>query len=285
MTFESVATKPFASIGIWIHACTRVAASCVSAHTTCRMARVRILRALVDVDADLIVVVATGIGSSRRLGTEARRACAHECAQCVRASCVWRARMWARRWQRCCHRALIDVATVEAISPEPCPVAFTRVPECVYRADSIDASCIIRACMSTFNALVNVHACDTIAREAWGTCAAEGARKVGAITGIEAVVRTRATFINLRARRRGAEVATHASACTVDKMRRVRRAGEAMVGCAAAASGAARVARAATAAGSGVIRRRADSEAGTAKELGRMDRTRSALARRATTAS
>jgi len=185
----------------------------------------------------------------------------------------------------CCQRALIDVATVEAVSPGPCPAAFTCVPECPYRADSVDASCVSRACMSAFSALVNIRACDTIAREAWGTCAAEGARKVGAITGIEAVVRTRATFINLRARRRGAEVATHASACTVDKMRRMRRAGEAMVGCAAAASGAARVARAATAAGSGVIRRRAYSQTFTAKKLGRMDRTRSALARRATTAS
>jgi len=45
------------------------------------------------------------------------------------------------------------------------------------------------------------------------------------------------------------------------------------------------VARAATAAGSGVIRRRAYSQTFTAKKLGRMDRTRSALARRATTAS
>ena len=68
-------------------------------------------------------------------------------------------------------------------------------------------------------------------------------------------------------------------------MRSVRRAGEAVVREAAGACGAARIARSAAAAGGGVVPRRANSEACAAEELWCLGGTRSALTRRATTAS
>ena len=133
--------------------------------------------------------------------------------------------------------------------------------------------------MRASSALVDIRAGDAVALQACGARATEGARKVGAIVFIIAVVCTCAAFVNLRARRRGAEVATHASACAIDKMRRVRWAGEAIGGCAAAASGAARVAHAATAARGGIIRRRAGGEAGSIEHKGSDERTRSTFCR------
>ena len=120
--------------------------------------------------------------------------------------------------RRSLQRALIKVATEEAVSTVPGLAARAAVPERVDRTNQIGARRMLRTLRGAVCALVHIVAVDTIARVARWTLAAERACKVCAIVGVKAVVRVRGAFVDLRARGRGGRVAARTFARPADKM-------------------------------------------------------------------
>ena len=131
--------------------------------------------------------------------------------------------------------------------------------------------------MSPEGAFINVGACDAIARVARGAGTAKGAREVGAVIDVEAVVRSRGALVDLRTSGVGSEVAALAGARAVHEMRRLCWAREAIRRAGADACGAAAVTCATGCCTARVVSRGASGDALTAEQEGRMARTRRAL--------
>ena len=183
-----------------------------------------------------------------------------------------------------CYRALIHVATVEAITP----VAWRRARAVVAGAtectEHVRAVGVFTAEVGACSTLIDITAGDTIARVSRWTRAREGPGSVCAIVGIEAVVRARRALVDLDAVCRRRRVAGAACARTTNKVWGLRRTREACTSAWSVARGATCIACSARGAVVGVKRCWARGKARARVELGCKRRTARALGRARTSA-
>ena len=132
------------------------------------------------------------------VGAVAARTRALEGAVEVDAARRWVAGVRAGRGQRGLERALIDIAAEEAVAPVARGAARARVAErrC-RRGRRVGARRLRRAQRRARRALVHVRAAHAVARVARGARAREGAGEVGAVGGVEAVVRAGGALVDL----------------------------------------------------------------------------------------
>lgn len=187
------------------------------------MAKINALRALVNVDADLPVVVEMGVGA-RAGGTEALKARARvRCLQVGARRKWWAvARVGCRQWRG--DRALVDVGAIDAVAPVARRRAGARVRAAklgIVLTGGVSARGARRADVGAECTFVDVRARDAVAGVARRACARERACRIGAPTHVEAVVRARRALVDLRAGRHALLVAACAAARATGEVWRV----------------------------------------------------------------
>ena len=275
MALESVATvasKRASYADVASDARARVGPDSIGACGPLRVARVRVLVALVNIGA--VDVVPVPLGRVDLHKAEAVLARARVAAVGVGALGIWRTRGGCGRRHRLSDGALVDVGAEQPIPP----VALARAGA-VEAARRVVAVCKGRAARRAKRALVDVHAVHAVTRVTRGARAREGACGVGTVGRVEAVVRAGGALVDLGARVRRGDVAALARARAADEVRCLRWARRAARGRAAAACVARAVARTARRSARCKVLRRADGEARAPVQVRREGGAREALAR------